>query len=80
LIRKTTLAIATIAALATTALAPTAASAHFGGGHFGGHFGGHGFGRGWGRIGGAIAVDSCLRQVVVYTAYGPVYRTVDVCY
>jgi hypothetical protein len=56
--RKTILALATFAALGTTALAPTSASAwghggghfggHFGGGHFGGHFGGHWGGGHWG--------------------------------
>jgi hypothetical protein len=46
-VRKSIFALAAIATLGTTALAPTSASAfgfggHFGGGHFGGgHFGGH---------------------------------------
>jgi hypothetical protein len=63
LARKSIFALAAIATLGTTALAPTSASAfgghfggghfgggHFGGGHFGGHFGGFHFGGGhfWG--------------------------------
>jgi hypothetical protein len=39
--RKSIFALATLAALGTAALAPTGASAHWGG-HFGGHWGGHG--------------------------------------
>jgi hypothetical protein len=61
-IRKSIFALAAIATLGTSALAPTSASAfggHFGGGHFGGHiggfghFGGHVWGHGFGsRFGG----------------------------
>ena len=59
--RKTILALATFAALGTTALAPTSASAwghgggHWGGGHWGGHWGGGhwgGWGHRWGGWGG----------------------------
>jgi hypothetical protein len=85
MIRKTTLALATLAALATAALAPSSASAHIPGG-FGHGFGmahfGHGFGHGWGRFGwaGAYAGDSCYRSAVVDSPVGPVVRTWYVCY
>jgi hypothetical protein len=81
--RKLTFVVATAAALGAVALSPTSASA-WGKGGWGGH---HGFG--WGRVGvgagvgllaGAAIADSCLRQRVFDTPYGPVVRTVNVCY
>ena len=73
MLRKTTFALATVAALGAAALAPTSASAH----GFGGH--GHGFGRGWGW-GGLIVGDPCLQPVLINTPVGPVTRLVNVCY
>jgi len=48
--RRAMIALAAIAAIATTAIAPSSASAYgrFGGRDFGGHFGGHFGGRGLG--------------------------------
>jgi hypothetical protein len=56
-IRKSVFALAALATLGTSALAPTSASAfgfggHIGGGHFGGHFGGFGHLGGFGHFGG----------------------------
>ena len=80
MLRKVTLALATIATISAAALAPTAASAKpfgFGGGWGGGwhHHWGHGFGIGVGYV------DSdCYVTRLVLTPYGYRYRTVNVCY
>ena len=80
--RKVTLAIATAATLSAMALAPTAASAkpvnwpNWGGG-FHHHHWGHGFGFGVGYSGGGY--DGCYQTRRVFTPYGVVFRTVNVC-
>jgi hypothetical protein len=76
--RKTILALATTAALAAAALAPTSASA---GPHFGHHGGGWwGPGIAAGIIGTAIVTNSCLRRETFRTPYGWRTRVVNVCY
>lgn len=72
MLRKLTLAIVAAASLSAMALAPTAASAHWGGYH---HHWGHGFGIGF--VGGG---DGCYVSRLVLTPYGYRYRTVNVCY
>ena len=77
--RKLTLAIVAAASLSALALAPTAASAHFGGGFHGGFHGFHGhFGHGIGFIGGGE--DGCYVTRTVLTPWGYRLRTVNVCY
>lgn len=81
MLRKLILGLAAVAALSTTALLPTAASAKgWKGGwhhHHHGHWGhGHGFfvggyGRGYG---------GCYVKRLVETRYGLRYRVVNVCY
>jgi hypothetical protein len=80
MLRKATLALAAAATLSAIALAPTTASAGFKGGGFHHHHGhwGHGFGFGVGYVGGDY--DSCYVTRRVYTPYGVVFRTVNVCY
>ncbi|MBR0799686.1 hypothetical protein JQ615_30375 [Bradyrhizobium jicamae] len=79
MLRKVTLALATIATVGAAALAPTAASAKpfgWGGGWGGGwhHHWGHGYGIGVGYV------DSgCYVTRLVLTPYGYRYRTVNVC-
>jgi hypothetical protein len=83
--RKTALALATIAALGTTVIAPTTASA---GWKHHPHFHGH-FHRGGGRwigpalfgaaILGTAVVASCYRRQWVDTPYGPRPIRVNVC-
>ena len=85
MLRKVTLAIAAAATLGTIAMAPTAASAkpvhwpafphHH---HHGHHHHHHGFGFNVGYIGGGY--DGCYVSRRVYTPYGVVFRTVNVCY
>ena len=78
MLRKVTLALATIATISAAALAPTAASAKpfgFGGGWHPHHFWGPGIGIGVGYV------DSgCYVTRLVLTPYGYRYRTVNVCY
>jgi hypothetical protein len=89
MLRKTMLAIATCATLGAAALAPTSASAHWGGGHGGWHGGGwHGGGwhGGWGyrpfvRVyAGGPGYGGCMVRRWVYTPYGPALRWVNRCY
>jgi uncharacterized membrane protein len=79
--RKVTLALVAAASLSAMALAPTAASAKPWGGGWGGgwhhHHWGHGFGFGVGYIGGGY--DGCYQTRRVFTPYGVVFRTVNVC-
>ena len=86
MLRKVTLAIAAAATLSAMALAPTAASAkpmnwgnfpinnhpH----HHHNHWG-HGFGFNVGYVGGGY--DGCYQTRRVFTPYGVVFRTVNVC-
>ena len=80
MLRKVTLAIAAAATLSAMALAPTAASAkpvnwpNFP--HHHGHH--HGFGFNVGYAGGGY--DGCYVSRRVFTPYGVVFRTVNVCY
>ena len=87
MLRKITLAIAATATLGAIALAPTTASAwhpkhighhhhHHGHHHHGHHH--HGFGFNVGYIGGGY--DGCYVSRRVFTPYGVVFRTVNVCY
>ena len=76
MLRKTLLAIAATAAIGTAALAPTSASAHWGGGwHGGGWYGFHPFV----SIGGPV-YDGCTVQRWVHTRHGTELRWVNVCY
>jgi hypothetical protein len=83
MLRKVTLAIAAAATLSAMALAPTAASAkpmgwpNFPHHHHHNHWG-HGFGFNVGYIGGGY--DGCYQTRRVFTPYGVVFRTVNVCY
>jgi hypothetical protein len=76
MLRKTMLALATCVTLGAAALAPSSASAHWGGGWRGGWRGpivrvyaGPGYGYG-----------GCMVRRWVYTPYGPVLRWVNRCY
>jgi Spy/CpxP family protein refolding chaperone len=78
MLRKVTLALVAAASLSAMALAPTSASA---GGfiwpnykHHHHHWG-HGFGTGFGDGG----YDGCYVTRRVFTPYGVVFRTVNVC-
>jgi len=76
MLRKVTLALVAAASLGVMALAPTAASAKpwgWGGGWHHHHWG-HGFG-----IGYVGAYDGCYQARRVFTPYGVVFRTVNVC-
>ncbi|MBR1191122.1 hypothetical protein JQ634_30975 [Bradyrhizobium sp. AUGA SZCCT0240] len=78
--RKVALALAAATSLGVMALAPTTASAwhhhhHHHGHHHHGHWG-HGFRIGF--IGGGY--DGCYVTRRVFTPYGVVLRTVNVCY
>ncbi len=80
--RKFALATVAAASLGAAALAPTAASAHMGGGKWGGGFGGgyhhhwgHGFGIGY--VG--VVDDGCYVTRTVLTPFGYRLRTVNVC-
>jgi hypothetical protein len=85
MLRKLILTVATAASLGAAALAPTTASAHWGGG-WGGHWGhwggwGHGFYRpGITVYAGPIGYGGCVVRRWVATPYGPVLRWVNVCY
>ena len=81
MLRKVTLAIAAAATLSAMALAPTAASAKMGWPNFPHHHHnhwGHGFGFNVGYVGGGY--DGCYVSRRVFTPYGVVFRTVNVCY
>jgi hypothetical protein len=74
MLRKTMLALAATLAIGTAALAPTSASAHWGG--WGGWHGYHPFVRVYAGPG----YGGCVLRRWVYTPYGPVLRWVNVCY
>jgi hypothetical protein len=79
MLRKLTLGLVAATSLSAMALAPSAASAHFGGG-FGGfhHFGHHGFGIGY--VGGAVYDDSgCYVVGRILTPFGCRLRAINVC-
>ena len=82
MLRKTVLGIAAAASLSAAALAPTSASAGgfiwptFHPHHH--HHWGPGFGVGIGFVGGGY--DGCYVTRRVFTPYGVVFRTVNVCY
>jgi hypothetical protein len=87
MLRKLILTLATSVALGAAALAPTSASAHWGGGH---GWGGHGWGGYWGHWGfyrpglrvyaGPVVYGGCLVRRWVYTPWGPQVRWVNRCY
>ncbi len=82
MLRKLVLGLAAVAALSTTALLPTAASAKNWKGngwhhHHHGHFG-HGYGYFAGGYGGGYG--GCYVKRLVPTPYGLRYRVVNVCY
>jgi hypothetical protein len=84
MLRKVTLAIAAAATLSAMALAPTAASAkpvnwpNFPYHHHHHNHWGHGFGFNVGYGGGGY--DGCYVSRPVFTPYGVVFRTVNICY
>ena len=79
MLRKTMLAIATCATLGAAALAPTSASADWGGWHGGWH-GGWGY-RPFVRVyAGGPGYGGCMVRRWVYTPYGPALRWVNRCY
>ncbi len=85
--RKFALATVAAASLGAAALAPTAASAHMGGGGkfggFGGGFGGgfhhHHWGPGFGIGYVGVVDDGCYVTRTVLTPFGYRLRTVNVC-
>jgi hypothetical protein len=81
MLRKLIIAAATTISLGAAALAPTTASAHWGG-WGGGHWGwGHGyFHPGFRVYAGPIGYGGCVVRRWVYTPYGPALRWVNVCY
>ena len=78
MLRKTMLALATCVTLGAAALAPSSASAHWGGGWHGGWHGG------WGgpivRVYAGPGYGGCMVRRWVYTPYGPALRWVNRCY
>ena len=78
MLRKTMLALAATLAIGTAALAPTSASAHWGG--WGGWHGGwHGW-HGWHGVYAGPGYGGCVVRRWVYTPYGPVLCWINVCY
>jgi len=81
MLRKTILTLTASAALGVAALAPTSASAHWGGGWNGG-YGGWGY-RSFVRVyagpGYGYGYGGCTVRRWVYTPYGAVLRWVNVC-
>ena len=75
MLRKTMFALAALLAIGTAALAPTSASAHWGGWHGGWH-GWHG----WHSVYAGPGYGGCVVRRWVYTSYGPVLRWINVCY
>jgi hypothetical protein len=76
MLRKIILALAASAALGAAALAPSSASAHWGGHGFYGHgFYNHGI-----RVFAGPAYGGCVVRRWVYTPYGPALRWVNRCY
>ena len=82
MLRKTMLALATCVTLGAAALAPSSASAHWGGGWHGGWH--HGWYGGWRgpivRVYAGPGYGGCMVRRWVYTPYGPVLRWVNRCY
>ncbi|HEX9237474.1 MAG TPA: sulfur globule protein precursor [Xanthobacteraceae bacterium] len=82
MLRKTILAGAAALTIGAAALAPSSASASWGGHH--GWHGGHGWHHGWFRPGFRVYAGpiygGCLVRRLVYTPYGPALRWVNVCY
>ncbi len=77
MLRKTLLALATCVTLGAAALAPSTASAHWGGWHSGWY-------GGWRgpivRVYASPVYGGCMVRRWVYTPYGPVLRWVNRCY
>jgi hypothetical protein len=86
MLRKRILALATCVTLGAAALAPTSASAYWGGGWHGGWNGGwHGGGWAWHRpivrvYGPGPYYGGCMVRRWVYTPWGPTLRWVNRCY
>jgi hypothetical protein len=78
MLRKTILALTASAALGSAALAPTSASAHWGGGWHGG-WGYRPFVRVYAGPAYAYGYGGCTVRRWVYTPYGAVLRWVNVC-
>jgi hypothetical protein len=76
MLRKIILTLATGAVIGTAALSPTAASAHWAGGHWG-HWG---WGPGIGVYTGTVAYNGCVVRRWVSTPWGPRLRWVNRCY
>jgi hypothetical protein len=77
MLRKTMIAFATCVTLGAAALAPSSASAHWGGWH------GGWYGRWHGpvvRVYAGPVYAGCVVRRWVYTPYGPVLRWVNRCY
>ena len=77
MMRKTMFALAASVTLGAAALAPTSASAHWGGGWRGGWYGWHGP---IVRVYAGPVYGGCVVRRWVDTPYGPVLRWVDRCY
>ncbi len=81
MLRKLTLGLVAAASLSAMALAPTAASAHWGGGWGGGGWGGfHHHGFGFGYVAAPAYGDGCYVTRGVMTPFGYRLRTFNVCY
>ena len=83
MLRKLTLAAVAAVSLGVSALAPTAASAHWSGGGYGWH--GGGWHHHWGPrfVGGPAyygGYGGCFARRWVATPWGPRWRVVNVCY
>jgi len=76
MLRKLTLGLVAAASLSAMALAPSAASAHWGFGGFH-HFGHHGFGIGY--VGGGYDDGGCYVVRRVFTPFGYRLRTINIC-
>jgi hypothetical protein len=74
MLRKTMLALATCVTLGVAALAPSSASAHWGGGWHGGWRGSIV------RVYAGPVYGGCMVRRWVYTPYGPMLRWVNRCY
>jgi len=87
MLRRMLLTLTTTVALGAAALAPTTASAHWGGGHWGhwgrhwGHWGHWGFYRPAVRVYAfPVVYRGCVVRRWVYTPWGPRLRWVNFCY
>lgn len=80
MLRKMILSLATGAVLGAAALAPTSASAHWGGAHWG-HWGHWGFYRPGIRVyADPLYYGGCTARRWVYTPWGPGLRWINRCY